>query len=140
MTADKTIKNNYKIINHEYDVVIGSRYVKGAKINKKQNWQRRVVSRLGNKYIQAVLLPGIMDTQCGFKLFSTEVAKKVFADLQVKGWGFDLEVLAKVQKAGYKTKEVPMVWHDVPRGRVNMVTDGWKVFWDVVRIKARIDK
>lgn len=93
-----------------YDVVIGSRDVKGAKLIPPQPWYRRIMGDIGNLIIQALLLPGIWDTQCGFKALTEEAAVKIFNNLKTSRWGFDAEVLTMAKKLGYKIKEIPVVW------------------------------
>ncbi len=65
-----------------------------------------------------MLLPGIHDTQAGFKLFTREVAKKIFPLQTIDRWGFDMEILALAKLFGFKIKEVPIVWHDVGASRL----------------------
>jgi dolichyl-phosphate beta-glucosyltransferase len=101
-----------------YDVVIGSRTVKGAKLDPPEPIYRQVPGKLGNLLIQALLLPGIWDTQCGFKAFSAEAAMRVFEPSKIAGWGFDVEVLALAKKMGYRIKEVPVHWVDDARSHV----------------------
>jgi len=92
------------------DVAIGSRAVKGAKLSPPQPLRRRLLGKAGNLLIQALLTPGIWDTQCGFKCFSAEAAMSVFSRTIVNGWGFDAEALAVAKKSGYKIKEIPVDW------------------------------
>lgn len=100
----------------KYDVIIGSR----GKDRDGNSLTRIVMSRAFLFFRRLVLLPKIIDTQCGFKMFKTEVAKKLFPNLQFfkdksdkKGWrvsAFDVELLFMAQKWGYLIKEVPVLW------------------------------
>lgn len=99
-----------------YDVVFGSRYIKGAHTHRV--WYRDVMGKASNLLVQALLLPGIKDTQCGFKCFTQASAKDIFKDVQTIGWGFDMEVLAIARKRGYKLREVPVAWHEVGHSSV----------------------
>lgn len=94
-----------------YEVVFGSRYIKGAEI--KRAWFRNIMGRLSNFVVQLLLHPGIYDTQCGFKAFTTKAAKSIFQKVTLKGWGFDLEVLEIAKKQGFRIKEVPVCWQEV---------------------------
>lgn len=97
-------------IDNGYDVVIGSRYVTGADIIKKQPLHRIILSRLSNLLIQILLLPGIYDTQCGFKMFSQKASINIFSKTTVNGWGADLEMLAIARNLNFKIKEAPIKW------------------------------
>lgn len=121
-------------------IVIGSRYKKGAQITKKQPVLRVLGSRFLNLLTRLVLLPGISDTQCGFKLFPAEVAERVFSRIQLEGFGFDLEVLAVGRHLGYVIEEVPVVWRDDPHSTVKPLRDGWRFVRNLVRIKIDLIK
>jgi dolichyl-phosphate beta-glucosyltransferase len=92
------------------DVVIASRYIEGAKILKKQSKTRIILSRTGNFISRLFLLPGVYDTQCGFKLFSKEATKAIFSQTTIEGWGADMEMLAIARYLGLRIKEIPVVW------------------------------
>lgn len=93
-----------------FSVVIGSRAVKGAKLDPAQPWYRRIPGKIGNLIIQLFLLPGIKDTQCGFKAFSEEAVRKIFPVGYINGWGFDVEVLSLAKALGLHIKEIPVHW------------------------------
>lgn len=81
------------------------------------SWRRRFMSTLGNVLVQTSLLPGISDTQCGFKVFRADVAEAVFRRMTILGWGFDLEILAIARRLGYHVATIPAPdWQD-PKGR-----------------------
>ena len=105
-----------------YGVVIGSIAVKGKKILKgggEPLW-RVILGKLGNLWIQVWAVPGIHDTQRGFKVFSQRAATDIFPRLTIFGWGFDIEALALARKFGYKIKEVPVIWNNDPDSKVNI--------------------
>jgi len=95
-----------------YSVVIGSRYVTDSNVTRKQPFYRIILSRASNLLIQAVAVPGIHDTQLGFKGFRGEAAKNIFSKVTIPGWGFDMEVLTIAKIQGYKIKEVGVLWHE----------------------------
>lgn len=101
-----------------YEVVIGSRDVKGAKKSPAQPFYRTIFGNIGNLVIQVLLVPGIWDTQCGFKCYSAESAKKIFSLSKIDRWGFDAESLALAKTLGYKIKEIPVFWVNDPRTHV----------------------
>lgn len=93
-----------------YGVVIGDRAIRGSTLEPPESIIRQIAGKLGNLWIQILLLPGIWDTQCGFKAFSAEAAERVFALSEVSGWGFDPEILVLSKVLGYRIKEVPVHW------------------------------
>ncbi|MEK7555246.1 MAG: dolichyl-phosphate beta-glucosyltransferase [Patescibacteria group bacterium] len=117
-----------------YQVVIGSRDIEGAKLIPPQPWYKRQLGNIGNLFIQILLLPGIWDTQCGFKAFTKEAAEKIFSLTKIDRWGFDPEALALAKKFGYKIKEIPVTWVNNPISRVK-ITTYIQVLLEVVKIK-----
>jgi dolichyl-phosphate beta-glucosyltransferase len=96
----------------DFDVIVGSRYLDKSSIKVKQPLKRRIVSRMGNLLIQKTLLPGIVDTRCGFKLFSAKAATAVFERQSMNGWAFDDEILTITREQGFSIKEIPVDWYD----------------------------
>lgn len=101
-----------------YDVVIGSRYTNPDLVKVHQPLYRIVLSRLSNLLIQFLAVPGIKDTQLGFKAFKAEAAKDIFPSVTVLRWGFDMEVLTIALAHGYKIKEVGVSWTEHGGGHV----------------------
>ncbi len=101
-----------------YDVVICSRAMKGSKLDPAEPLYRQIPGKLGNLFIQILLLPGLWDTQCGFKAFTEEAAEKVFQASKISGWGFDVETLALAKKVGCRIKEIPVHWVNDTRSHV----------------------
>jgi glycosyltransferase involved in cell wall biosynthesis len=94
------------------DIVIGHRDL--ARIHDR--WERTISSQLANRLVQATLLPGILDTQCGFKGFRAATVRPLFEPLVTMGWGFDFEILARARQLGYSTQQLALPdWHD-PKG------------------------
>ncbi len=106
--------------NEGYDVLIGSRTAKGSKLEPPQSFSKRLFGKLGNLAIQLFNLPGIWDSQCGFKAFTEEAAEKIFEKIRISGWGFDIEVLALARHFGYRIKEIPVRWVNDPRSHVKL--------------------
>jgi dolichyl-phosphate beta-glucosyltransferase len=118
-----------------YDIVIASRGLPASNIVKHQPWYRELVGRLGNVLVRMVAVRGIADTQCGFKLFSREVAQRLFRVARLRGAAFDVEVLFIAQRHGLRIAEVPVTWIDSPDTRFNRVTDSLDALKDLVRIR-----
>ena len=105
-----------------FDVVIGSRDIKGAVLNPPQPWLRRVILGEGFKLYRKIIIGlwGIEDTQCGFKGFKKEAAKIIFQKSKISGWTFDVEVLILAKQMGYKIKEIPVNWENDPDSKVKI--------------------
>ncbi len=128
------------IISCQAEIAIGSRYAEGAKTDVKQPFYRVLWSRLCNKVIQRSLVPGVRDTQCGFKAFTAEVARDLFRRGKIDGWAFDLEILALARRRGYAIAEVGVEWKDDNRSRVNPLKDMWKVIREALIIRKNLKR
>jgi len=115
------------------DVAFASRAAPGARELNRVAY-RRVMGRLFNLLVQAFLLPGFRDTQCGFKLFRGTVARELFANLQTDGFAFDVEVLLRARRAGYRVEEVPVHWVDSDSTTVSPVRHALQMVRDVLRL------
>jgi len=87
-------------------VAIASRALKDSQVELHQPWYRETMGKIFNRLVWVFVLSGVHDTQCGFKAFTAEVADRVFPELQTRGFGFDVEVLYRAQRAGYRIAEV----------------------------------
>ena len=104
-----------------FDVVIGSRDIKGAVIAVPQVWWRRRLGDVFNLIVQLCSgLWGIWDTQCGFKGFTGKAAQVIFSRSTINQWAFDVEVLVIARKFGYRIKEVPITWKNDPESKVRL--------------------
>lgn len=126
------------IIACQAEIAIGSRYAEGAKTDVKQPFYRVVWSRLCNKVIQRSLVPGVRDTQCGFKAFTAEAARDLFRLARIDGWAFDLEILALARRRGFAIAEVGVEWKDDRRSRINPIKDMWKVISEAITIRRNL--
>ena len=126
------------IIGCQAAISIGSRYAEGAKTDVKQPKYRVLWSRLCNKVIQRSLVPGVRDTQCGFKAFTAEAARDLFRYGRIDGWAFDLEILALARRRGFAIAEVGVEWKDDRRSRVNPLKDMWKVVREALTIRKNL--
>jgi dolichyl-phosphate beta-glucosyltransferase len=117
-----------------YDVVICSRPMKGSKLDPAEPIYRQIPGKLGNLFIQALLLPGLWDTQCGFKAFTEAAAERVFQLSKITGWGFDVEILSLAKTLGYRIKEIPVHWVNDTRSHVG-ASAYLKVLLETVKIR-----
>jgi dolichyl-phosphate beta-glucosyltransferase len=118
-------------------VSIASRAVKGSRVEVSQPIYRVLMGKVFNLIVQVFLLPGIWDTQCGFKLFRADVAHPVFAALTTDGFGYDPEVLYLAKKRGVRIAEVPVVWRHSAPTKVMAIRSSLDMFRHVVRIRFR---
>jgi dolichyl-phosphate beta-glucosyltransferase len=116
------------------DVAIGSRAVAGARIEVHQPAYREAMGRLFNVLVQALLLPGLADTQCGFKLFTAAAAETAFGACRLDGFSFDVEALYVARRRGLRVAEVPVVWRNDAATRVGL-GGGGAAFADLLRIR-----
>jgi dolichyl-phosphate beta-glucosyltransferase len=116
-------------------VAIASRALRASRVEVSQPVYRVLMGKAFNLIVQAVLLPGIWDTQCGFKLFRADVAKKVFAGLSTDGFGYDPEVLYRARRQGVKIAEVPVVWRNSAETRVSPLRSSLDMFRHVIRVR-----
>lgn len=124
------------------DLAIGSRYTCGSRVHTEQPLYRRAWSRFANRVIRATLVPEIMDTQCGFKLFTAEAAEAIFSRTTTVGWGFDLEVLALAQRLGFSVAECGVAWSDDGRSQIQPLRDVVRIsreFFAIRRASRRGD-
>jgi len=101
-----------------YSIVIGSRALADSEVQN--NIFRKLLGRIGNLLIRSVV-KGIKDTQCGFKLYESDVANSLFSKQTIEGFGFDFEILFLAQKDNIKIKEVPVVWKNVEGSKVKPI-------------------
>lgn len=119
------------------DVAIGSRALFSADTGVKAIWYRRLLGRVFSGMVNFILLPGIADTQCGFKLFRRECADYLFRTQRSEGFSFDVEVLFLARKAGYRIAEIPVNWTNIPGSKVNLVKDSALMAFDLLRFRLR---
>lgn len=124
-----------KVASKNTPVVIGSRYIDEESIKIKQPWYRIGISRLGNLLIRLVVLPGIRDTQCGFKLFDREAARTIASQLTMERFSFDIELLVIAKMHGYDIKEVPVNWYDTPGTRLRPIRSAFQTLRDLLTIR-----
>jgi dolichyl-phosphate beta-glucosyltransferase len=119
------------------DIAIASRAAKGARRLIRQPWYRELAGRCFNLMVQLMAVPGIKDTQCGFKLFPGPVAQDIFARFQEDGFSFDIEILHIARRLGYQIAEVPVRWMHREGSKVKMSRDVPRMFLALLRIRRR---
>ena len=117
-------------------IAIASRAVSGANLEKRQSLMRESSGRFFNLIVRWLHLPGIKDTQCGFKLFSAAAAEAAFRDSKLDGFAFDVEALVLARRAGFKIREVAVTWRNDEQSRVSFGR-GLTAFVDLFRLRFR---
>ena len=126
------------------EIVIGSREMVGAR-RTKESFLRHLMGRVFNILVQVLAVPGFLDTQCGFKLFSQKATEDLYNSLWVYGkmeersdaftGAFDVELLYIALKRGYVLKEVPISWRAHESDRVNPIKDSLRMLRDIIIIR-----
>jgi dolichyl-phosphate beta-glucosyltransferase len=117
-----------------YGVVIGSRTAPGATLEPAEPFLRQLIGKTLNLIIQIVLLPGIWDTQCGFKAYTARAAEEIFSASKISTWGFDMETLVLAKKFDFKIKEIPVHWVNDARSHMSF-SGGLQFLRDIVKIR-----
>ncbi len=119
----------------ETKIVIGSRALPSEHTSVTRSWYHTFLERVFNICVKLLILPGIADTQCGFKMFTAECTFFLFERQQAERWSFDIEILFLARKAGIKVVEVPINWNDVPGSKLNLFIDAIGMFCDIFTFK-----
>ena len=116
------------------DIAIGSREAEGSR-RYGEPFYRHLMGRVFNLAVKALLLPGLQDTQCGFKCFRREVARDLFPASTVLGWSFDVEILHIARLRGYRIVEVPVQWYYGEESKVRPLRDTWRMLNEILKIR-----
>jgi dolichyl-phosphate beta-glucosyltransferase len=119
----------------EFDIAIASREAHEA-IRYAEPFYRHLGGRLLNLLIRVLILPGLQDTQCGFKCFNAKAAQDLFQRQTLTGWSFDIEVLYIARRRGYRIAEIPIDWYYQSESKLSAVPDALQMIRDIFRIHA----
>ncbi|PIZ58058.1 hypothetical protein COY23_00815 [bacterium (Candidatus Torokbacteria) CG_4_10_14_0_2_um_filter_35_8] len=126
-----------------YDVVIGSIEVPGAEVYEETGWYKRLFGHWSKLLIRLIALPGIYDSQRGFKCFTKKAVYDIFSKQRIEKWGFDIEILAIARKLGYKIKEMPVKWVNVgksevkPSAYIKTLLELFQIKWNLITGKYK---
>lgn len=115
-------------------VAIGSREAPGA-VRYDEPSYRHVTGRVFNTIVRLLALPGLEDTQCGFKCFRGDIADEVFPLQTISGWTFDVEVLFIARRRGYRIVEVGIPWYFNADSKIRVARDASRMFLDLINIR-----
>lgn len=122
-------------IEDNFDAAIGSRVIKTSDSKVTMSVLRRFTGRIFHTILSILGLAEFKDTQCGFKLFKSSLAKKLAQNQKCFGFSFDIEYLFLAKKWGYKIKEVPINWYHIEGSKVNVFRDSIKMLIEVLKIR-----
>ena len=124
----------------EKEILIASRALPDSLIVSHQPWWREWGGKFLNKLIRLILKVPWRDTQCGFKLLPRQVAQEIFSQLFCLNFSFDVELLYRAYRQGYLVREVAVKWAHHPSSAVRPWRDGWRLVYDIWRIKFQKEK
>jgi glycosyltransferase involved in cell wall biosynthesis len=119
------------------DIAIASREAIGS-IRYNEPGFRHLTGRIYNFLIRTLVLPGLQDTQCGFKCFRASVAEAIFPLQTLTGWSFDVELLAIARRHGYSIIEIGIPWYYTPGSKINILHDSSRMFLDLLQIRRKL--
>lgn len=124
-----------------FDIIIGSRDIKGAVLDPPQPWIRKLILGEGFKLYRKIIIGlwGIEDTQCGFKCFTKKATEKIFQKCRINRFAFDPEILVIAKKLGYEIKEIPIYWKNDPESKVKFKSI-IKMALDLIKIRLNLIK
>lgn len=121
----------------DHDIAIGSRALPSSQLEVRQPRYREYMGRTFNAMVQLLAVPGINDTQCGFKLLRRSCAQHLFPQLTADTYTFDVELLLLARAYGYRVTEIPVRWKHVANSRVHPVIDSTRMAVDLLRLRWR---
>jgi len=118
-----------------FDVVIASRALNRSIIKVRQPLPRELSGKVFNLLVRLITRLPLNDTQCGFKSFKKDAAKKIFSNLTINGFGFDVEALYIAKKHNFKIIEYPVYWYNSNATKVNFFKDSMRMFFELFKIR-----
>ncbi len=124
------------------DIAHGSRKMRGCHIEKAQSLYRRICSKLFHWFvIHDMKIPAeFTDTQCGFKIYRGDIARHLYGECITDGFTFDIEIIMRAQKEGYRIKEFPIDWTCDPDSRLSPTRSSWRVLSELLTIRRVMAK
>ncbi len=124
------------------DIAHGSRKLRQSRIQKPQSWYRRIYSAIFHWFvIYSMKIPSeFTDTQCGFKIYSGDVARNLYQQCITDGFMFDVEIIMRAQKAGYRIKEFPISWSCDRDSRLSPTRSLWRILFELINIRRALAK
>jgi dolichyl-phosphate beta-glucosyltransferase len=134
-TPIEEVEKLLPLLDRNFDIVIGSRALPESDIRIRQSRFREGMGKTFNFFVRLLVLRGIKDTQCGFKLFRREAARDIFPRIKTHGFSFDVEALFVARRRGWRIAQVPVVWNNSPQSKVRLFRSSASMFLDLWRIR-----
>ena len=119
----------------ECDITFASRALPGSKLSVHQPWYREWMGKTFNRFVQRIVNTDIVDTQCGFKAFRGDAARKIFSQARIDGFGFDTEIVFLANKYGFKVKEIPVTWQHRDDSRVSPLVAPFQMMGELLQVR-----
>jgi len=132
----EAIEEAVRFIREGYDIVVGSRQLEGSFTDYRETPIRILMRRFFNFLVRRFLFVGIQDTQCGIKVLKGPVADRIFPLIQIKGFGFDLELLYLAKKMNYRVREIPVTCVHRVGSKVQVWREALKLFVNIFQIRS----
>lgn len=122
------------------DLAHGSRKLRESSIQRRQAWYRRILSRIFRRVIiRALKVPAeLTDTQCGFKMYRGDVARKLYSECITDGFMFDVEIIMKARRGGYRIREFPIEWTSDRDSRLSLTRNAGCVLRELLMIRRTL--
>ncbi len=127
-------------LNKGSDVAVGSRMTDTSMMEKYQPWHRVLLGLSFGMVVQTLFSTGIKDTQCGFKMFTSDAAHTLAEHMTINGYTFDVEMLVLAKRMGLKVAEVGVKWHDVAGSKLKVLKDFPQILRELAAIRSRLKK
>ncbi|HPP87657.1 MAG TPA: glycosyltransferase family 2 protein [bacterium] len=120
---------------HKTDILIGSRSLADSNVVVHQKIYRELMGKIFNKILKILIFTEFIDTQCGFKLFSPRARKKIFKNLKIQRFAFDVEIVFLAKKYNISIEELPVTWVNKENSRVHIIKDSFNMLCDVIKLQ-----
>ncbi len=131
----KEVDKLFRALENGADIAVGSRALRAPGCDVQQSKLRHTTGRIFSFLVRLLVLNGILDTQCGFKLFRAETTKDVFKAQTIDRFSFDIELLYLAARKGLRIKEVPVMWKEEPGTRVHFIKDPMNMVRDLFYLR-----
>ena len=135
-TPIEEVEKFFPLFREGFEIVIGSRSLKDSDIVVRQPFHRELMGRVFNRLVRILAVPGIADTQCGFKCLTRRSAAAILPRCRIDGFSFDVEILYLARKLGIPVKEVPVKWLNAPGSSVSPLRDSLLMLIDIFKIRG----